>query len=361
MMTTQLGDLKIRGTKHAQSGLGLMCLSSVIILGVSFMILGTDCFRFFIISCVGFNLFFVLILYNYNLTNNFVFDDKSQKIKKAPFIRIPYGKICEIIISQRKGHYFIRVKKQHRLLPYLLVGGISKKDAELAEKEFKQRFDESIIHSESYTRQQRRKAVIGVVLMIATVVFGNLAMNFVLRDISYKVVSPINKDWLNLGHNSAGIRYQIEGISFRLPAYFVQVRREKTHLHFEDKYAGIKLSVVVDTPLSSDHNSQVMQFMTGLRTDLDWNRIGYTARYGLIPTMMNSLLFDHLSDIKLYELRHGSIQGIVVQGINKGKFTAQILLAMNNRTISFYLSKPTNRGEIPEIFLRKVVSSVDTA
>ncbi len=320
---------------------------------LSFMIMGTAFAQMFAISYVVLTALF-LIGYAVSLPSNwFEFDDVNKTIRKAFRNKIPYNKIQAIVIAETPKRFTVNVKTNW-MPPYPIASGLSKEDAELAEKAFKQRFPLDIIRRKSYSKK-RFTIVIAIASLIILTVFASLLFRM------YQVAPPEyvtaeKKEWFVANYPQEGTHYQINGIGFLLPNRFVQVKQEKGWIYFEDKTNKTKINVGPD----SFQRGSLFNYLTGLHNDYDLLRLAYTARYGVFPVFANDLAFKDLFKIKVYEIGRGLLRGIVLQGTKGSKSVAQIVIADNEWGIHFFLSQPGEMGQISEEFLQSIVASIQS-
>lgn len=332
--------------------------SGILAFLISFMFMGTAFARFFsglFIILASLTLVATAIT---RPTNWFGFDDENRLIVKAFRNRIPYNRILAIVIRENFKNITVNVETNW-LPPYPIVSGLSKNDAELAEMEFKQRFPHEIIRRETFSNKRHA-------ILIALVSFVFLIWFAFLLHLMYRMqpieVTPVEKnEWLSGKQPQEGTHYQINGISFLLPDRFTQIREEKGWYYFEDKISKTKVNVGP----TIFHNYDFAQcylfgFLLGIRDDYDFYRLGYKARFGLMPTLNNSHTFKDLFDIKLYEVARGKSRGIALQGLKGNKSIAQIIITDREQGIHFYLSQPREIGVINEAMLQSIVSSIQT-
>ncbi len=320
---------------------------------LSFMIMGTAFARMFVISYVALTALF-LTGYAISFPSNwFEFDDDNKTIRKAFRNRISYDKIQAIVIAETPKCYTINVKTNW-MPPYPIAGGLSKADAEYAEKEFKQRFPLDIIRRKSYSKKR-----FAIVMTIAGLIVITVFSSFLFR--MYRLAPPEyvtaeKREWFVAKYPQEGAHYQINGIGFLLPNRFVQVKQDKGWIYFEDKTSKTKINVGPD----NFRSGSIFNFLTRLYNDYDLLRLAYTTRYGIFPVFANELAFRDLFKIKVYEMSHGSLRGIVLQGIKGSKSVAQIVIAENERGIHFFMSQPGETGQISEEFLQSLVASIQS-
>ncbi len=351
-MPDQFHILRISG-KNAVPLKFTMIGAAIMAFILSFMIMGTAFAHMFAISYGVLTALF-LIGYAVSLPSNwFEFDDDNKAIRKAFRNRIPYDKIQAVVISETPKRYTVNVKTNW-MPPYPIAGGLSKDDAEHAEKEFKQRFPLDIIRRKSYSKK-RFTIVITIAGLIVIAVFASFLFRM-YRLAPPEYVTAENKEWFVANYPQEGAHYQINGIGFLLPNRFVQVKQDKGWIYFEDKTNKTKINVGPD----NFKRGSIFNYLTGLYNDYDLLRLAYTARYGVFPIFANDLAFRDLFKIKVYEISRGSLRGIVLQGIKGSKSVAQIVIADNERGIHFFMSQPGEMGQISEEFLQSVVASIQS-
>jgi len=324
----------------------------------SFMIMGTAFARMFACSFVILTALF-LIGYAVSLPSNwFEFDDDKKTIRKAFRNRIPYDKIQAIVIAETPKRYTVSVKTNW-MPPYPIASGLSKDDAEFAEREFKLRFPSDMIRRESYSKK-RFGAIITIALLIVVILLANYFYRLYRME-PPEVVTPEKKEWLTATRPQEGATYQINGINFVLPNRFIQVKEDKEWLYFEDhtSKAKIKVGPGVTQDVNLKHGT-VFGFLTGIQSDYDLFRLAYTAHYGLLPSLQNSHAFKELFEIKLYEISRTTLQGIVLQGIKGNKSVAELIVADNARGLHFFLSQPAEIGKISEELLQSIAASIQS-
>lgn len=283
----------------------------------------------------------------------FEFDDENKMIVKAFHKHIPYGQIQAIVIAETPKHFTVNVKTNWTP-PYPIASGLSKDDAEHAEKEFKQRFPPDIIRRKSYSRK-RFTIVIAIASLIVIAVFANHLYKM-SRLAPPEYVTAEKKEWFDANYPQVGTHYQINGIGFLLPNRFIQVRQDKGWIYFEDKTSKTKVNVGPD----NFKRGSLFNFLTGLYNDYDLLHLAYTARYGVFPVFANNHAFRDLFKIKLYEISRGTLRGIVLQGIKGSKSVAEIVIADDERGIHFFMSRPGEMGTISEEFLKLLVASIQS-
>lgn len=286
------------------------------------------------------------------------FDDEKKTILKAFRQRIPYDKVQVIFINEAWSGFTVNIKTG-KLQVYPLVSGLNKGEATLVEKEFTRRFPPDIIRKESHRR--RLTIVAAIALLILVIAFAN----FFYRSSRLETVESITaekRDWLTSDKATEGRQYQINGVNFLLPVRFSQSKTENTWLFFEDTLNKTKVKVgpglLQDTGFK---RNSIFAYVTGIQDDHDFFRLGYTARFGLIPTMNNSTTFRNLLDVKLYEFERNDLKGIVLQGMRGSKSVAEIIVANRKRGIQFFVSQPGEIGRIKEELLQSIVASIQAA
>jgi hypothetical protein len=270
--------------------------------------------------------------------------------------RIPYDKIRSIVIVEASERFTINVKTGW-LPPSPLVRNLGKHDAELAEKEFEQRFPSDKIRKESYSNK-RTMVFIAIVSLVVVIVLAGLLFS-VNRSERLKAVTVEKTEWSAVHHLQKGTPYQMNGFSFLLPKRFVLVKQDAAWLYFEDSISRTKINV--GAGLSQDANfrhGSVIGFLTGIQSDYDLFHIAYTARYGLIPVFTNSIIFKELTEIKLTEFSRGSLRGIVLQGVKEHDPVAEIIVADHERGVHFLVTQFGEKKKIKEDLLQSIVAGI---
>lgn len=355
-MSTRVNKLKITGRPYSIRG--SLVFIAAISFAMAFMLMGTafpHLFAVLFIVLAGFNMIILMLL---RWTNWLEFDDENKSMLRVFRQRISYDKVQAIFISQFWNGYSIKIKTG-RLQTYPLISGLNKSESVSAENEFAKRFRPSLIHKESY----RRKLVI--IAAIFSLILAILAINFFYtssRLVALKSVAVEKRDWLASSRPAEGRQYSINGINFLLPDNLSQSKRENSWIYFDDSITKVKVKagpgLLQDTGFK---RGSFFAYVTGIQDDYDFLRLGYTARFGLFPTMNNSTTFRNLLDVKLYELDRGSFRGIVLQGMRGSKSVAEIVVTNGKRGIQFFISQPGEAGKLKEDLLQSIVASIQTA
>ena len=323
----------------------------------SFPIMGTAFVHLFAIIFIVLTAVNLIALTLSRLTNYFEFDNDKKLILKPFRVRIPYDKIQSISINQVLRGFNVNVKTG-KLQIYSLAMGLSEEQAVHAENEFRNRFPSGIIHKESY--RKRLVIVISICLLLIVIVLGNYfyAMNqFGLSE----DVTVEKKDWLIEVKPSVGNRYQVNGFYFTLPVSLLETKEEKSWHSFEDSRNKMRIKVGPGLLEDSDIKWRTfLAYVVGIRDDFDFIRLGYNARFGLIPRLNNSTFINNLLDIKVYEIYDNNLRGIVLQGLRGNKSVAQIIITNKRRGMQFFVSQPGEMGKIDDGLLHSIVASIRT-
>ncbi len=324
----------------------------------SFPIMGTAFVHLFAMIFIVLTAVNLIALALTRLTNYFEFDDDKKLILKSFRVRIPYDKIQSISINHVLRGFNVNVKTG-KLQIYSLAMGLSPEQAVHAENEFQNRLPSVIIHKESY--RKRLVIVTSICLLLIVIALGNYfyTMNQVGPS---EDVTVEKKDWLTEVKPIVGNRYQVNGFYFTLPVSLVETKEEKSWHSFEDSRNKMRIKVGPGLLEDSDIKWRTfLAYVVGIRDDFDFFRLGYNARYGLIPRLNNSTFFKNLLDAKVYEIYSVNLRGIVLQGIRGNKSVAEIIIAYKKRGMQFFISQPGEMGKIDEGLLRSIVASVRTA
>lgn len=354
-MPTQLQRIRISDHSELPYKSSII-VSAIIAFAISFMIMGTAFVHFFVGLFVLSVLFFWGVYALTRPTNWFEFDDVNKMIVKPFRNRIPYNKIRAIVISENFKGTTINVKTNW-MSPFPIASVSSKDDAEIAEKEFRQRFPPDIIRREIFSKKRRR--ILIAIISIVFIIWLSYLLQFMYRTEPMEIVTPEKKAWLAVKQPQTGTHYIINGFDFVLPDRFAKVKEEKSWKYFEDNLSKIKVNVSPGVFYNSDIKQRLLfGYLMGIRNDYDFFRLAYTARLGLIPSLNNSHAFKELFDIKLYEIDHGELHGIVLQGMKGNKSVAEIIVADKERGLHFFLSQPGEIGRINEELLQSIVASL---
>ncbi len=231
--------------------------------------------------------------------------------------------------------------------------------AEVAEKEFKQRFPLNIIKRTTFSAKRRR--ILISVIAIALIIWLAYLLYFMYQTEPIEVVTAEKKKWLAAKHSDTGTHYEIVGFDFTLPDRFTKVKEEKEWQHFEDNISKTKINVGPGLFHHATFKQRFLfDFLMGISDDYDFFRLAYTAHFGLIPTLNNAQAFKELFDIKLYEINHGELNGIVLQGMKGNKSIGEIIIVDKKHGIRFFLNQPGERGKISEELLKAIAESIQS-
>ena len=354
-MSNHANNPKITGRPYSIKG-SLIFIATISFV-ISFMLMGTAFFHLFAVQFVvltGFNMIILMIV---RWTNWLEFDDEKKTILRAFRQSIPYDKVQAIFIRESLNGFTVNIKTG-KMQTYPLVSGLNKGEAGLAEKEFARRFPPNIILKESHRRRLAIVAAIGSLILVIA------SANFFYASSRLEAVKSIpveKRDWLTSDRLAEGRQYLINGVNFLLPDRFSQSKEENNWLYFEDNLTKAKIKVgpglLQDTGFK---RGSIFAYVTGIQDDYDFFRLGYTAQFGLIPTMNNSTTFTNLLDVKLYELDRGNLRGIVLQGMRGSKSVAEIIVTNRMRGIQFFVSQPGEIGKLKEDLLKSIVASIQT-
>ena len=281
-MSNQTSHPKITGSAYSIKGSIILVAALAFI--ISFMLMGTAFIHFFVVLFIGLTTLNLVAFTSVRWTNWFEFDDEKKLILRVFRQRIPYDKIQAIVISEVWNGFTVNIKTG-RLQVYPVASGLNKVDAELAEKEFAKRFSFEIIHKESH---RKRLAIISAIaLLILVMAFANFYYRMSRLEPS-EVVTAEKRDWMTSVKPTEGRQYQINGVDFILPDRFSQSKKENGWLYFEDNLNKTKVKVGPGLLQDSGFKrGSIFAYVTGIQDDYDFFRLGYTARFGLIPALIN--------------------------------------------------------------------------
>jgi hypothetical protein len=281
-------------------------------------------------------------------SNGFTFNDEERRITKKFTRGVPYEKVKAVIINEDGKTLSVSVKTG-RLQRKILVWTLDSNEKKRLEEEIAKRFPHEIL-------LQRKRSTLRMTALMTFVPFllFSVCHGYLYHKHPEVRIVPQVKQWETTRNLSGGKDYTLKGISFFLPEGFQLAKTEERELMFE---RGVVTMVVYS-------NSSYEELLSKGR--LSWIKINdiydlygatYYSRFGLVPLVLKSIALSGLREIRIYDIRHPTLKGFVVQGIKGMKETAQIILVDKKAGsgISFYISSPE---KIPEEMLMSIVGSV---
>jgi len=322
---------------------------------ISFVIMGTEFGQLFIALLV-LSLPFVAaaagIIYG---LNGFQLDDENKRIVKACRLSVPYDKVRKITIKERWGRSSIAVKTGWLRWRWL-ADGLNKDEARRAEQELTLRFPHIAVRRKTYSTG-KLVAVIAVYLSLMAAAYSGFLYYAHGRE-PRLFLEPEKKDWMADQKTRTGAHYVMNGIGFRLPRQFKLMQNTGTWLYFEDKSSRTALSAGrgIFHEIFTTGKREV-RYLTGVQDSYDLFHLAYIAKYGTLPTAMKVISFRGMRDIKLYEIGNASCRGFVLQGRQREKAFAELVVADKGRgrEIHILIQK---RGVLQEDLLKAIVGSI---
>lgn len=318
---------------------------------VAFTFMGTAGARLFLGTFLLLSAFYFALAAVVYRTNWFEFDDDHKRLVKAFHHHILYDRIKSIVIRELLSRTSITVRSG-RLHAVQLIGGLRREEAEIIGKELEIRFPGKIM-------KKNRVAVLHLLLGLVIVLAfsGFLYSVYQFRPKIHATVEK--KNWLTADYPVRGSRYFINNIGFVVPERFKKVKEEGESIIFEDKTG--KTQIIAEPgslELRNFTRNRVIAYVSGFNTVYDFYNLAYTARFGLIPYLINNALFEEISEIKIYEANRETLRSIALEGVKDDKSLAHIIVDDDNGEIGFYISQPRDRGKIKEKLLRSIVESI---
>lgn len=330
-----------RGSATPQLKLVCVTLLFIVVL-ISTIIVGRLWLRMFLFLTITLGLPVVCILWALiRWSDWFYLDDKKQKVVQILRQSIPYEKIEVVSITQLNGYLSVSVKTgRGRSEQAILVNVLDSKQEPRLKEELAKRFPDKIAYRK--VRRPAKWRPIIFFLALFCVFCAMYAFQFVSLDLyPWTQVIPEKKSWESAGSTSKEeLRYNLGGISFRLPEGFERIAEHQRTLVFRGTNRRAKLKVAFSSDISAPTKAPLLRYGAGINDEYDFLNAAYYARFGILFLASKGFLLSNLYEPGVYAIEQDGLKGFVVRGTRRGIDIAKITLVDREKgqDIKFTLS-----------------------
>ncbi len=278
--------------------------------------------------------------------NRFTFDDTNLAIIKPGGRRIPYARIREIVLIERRARIDVFARQGRMNLTSLVEAADAGQGQQLVEG-LSRRFPDRVRRRPAWT------TFVPILVLLALLVTALLGAHLFLYIRYPSLTAPTRMLALTPPPRAkAYARQFLDEFAFSLPKGFRYAGEGEHTLYFENRQDRARIKVVANVPRPDIRKYDLLfRYGMGVRDMSDLLYLAHRSRIGLIPLLLRGLDLTGLKRVAVYTVGP-PLRGIVKQGMQGKEAVTQIdLTGGGGEEIQFFLSGPRllDEGEIAEI------------
>lgn len=287
--------------------------------------------------------------------NRFWCDDDAKEIVKPLRKNIPYHAIRSISVRE-SGKNVAILAGTGGLRRDVLIEALPKSEKDRVIDELVKRFPDVPLKEGGTSIW---KILVGAEIVI---ILACLIVNGYLYE-AYPQIKTIPDKAITVKEGMIDYRlkkYAAGDLTFRLPRIFELFSELSNGYMFNCPDRETRMRVIYGT---YDHafgsKRKYIEKATGLNGIYEFYRVGYYARFGIVPLVFKAMMIGRTETPKIVPIEHDDYKGFIMEGEREGQNYAHILIEMKNtgKDVHFFLlnSKPDNERLI-KILLESIRS-----